>query len=134
MNEPELATYIGYSVSDLSPEAVGKAAKILLSRDDQTIIITRGRAGVIAVRRGAKLVVPAHVAEAADTTGAGDCFCGVLVAALSDGMALGAAIGRANAAAAIAVRKAGAAAASPTAADVDSFLALSIGAPARLTH
>ena len=86
------------------------------------MIVTRGKRGAVAVRRGAKLVVEAHTAEAADTTGAGDCFCGALVAALAKGMALTAAINHANAAAALAVRRTGAANALPTSMEVDAFL------------
>ncbi|MEC3909802.1 ribokinase [Sphingobium sp. CR2-8] len=134
INEPELGAYIGSSVSGLTEDQIGDAAKALLSRDDQTVIVTRGRAGVIAIRSGAKLVVSAHQAEAVDTTGAGDCFCGTLVAALSDGLALGAAIERANAAASIAVRKAGAATALPTADEVDEFLASRARVQPHLSH
>ncbi len=122
LNEPELAAYSGRQIDDASVETIGAIAKDLLSHDEQTMIVTRGKRGAVAVRRGAKLVVEAHAGDAADTTGAGDCFCGTLVAALAAGVPLGAAINRANAAAALAVRRSGAANALPDAAEVDAFL------------
>lgn len=124
VNEPELSTYSGNPLGDATLEAIGLAAKQLISHDDQTIIVTRGSKGAIAVRRGAKLVVAAHATAVTDTTGAGDCFCGTLVAALARGEPLGSAINRANAAAALAVRRSGAAAL-PTLAEVDTFLSTS---------
>ena len=114
--------------------AVTAAARHLLCNEDQTIIVTRGRQGVVAVRHGASLVVEARQVAVADTTGAGDCFCGVLVAGLSEGLALGAAIERANAAAAIAVGRSGAAASSPTRVELDGFLASMPQSGARLRH
>lgn len=122
INEPELSIYAGGMPDDANLADIGAAAKKLLSHDEQTIIVTRGKQGAVAVRRDAKLAVEAHPTEAADTTGAGDCFCGTLVAALAQGATLGAAISRANAAAALAVRQAGAADALPTSLEVDTFL------------
>lgn len=125
VNEPELSTYSGNPLGDATLETISSAAKRLLSHDDQTIIVTRGSKGAIAVRRGAKLVVAAHSTEVTDTTGAGDCFCGTLVATLARGEPLGSAINCANAAAALAVRRSGAADALPTSAELDAFLSTS---------
>jgi len=58
-----------------------------------------------------------------DTTGAGDCVCGALAAGLDRGLPLPAAMAFANAAAALSVTRAGAAASMPTAAEVDALLA-----------
>jgi ribokinase len=57
-----------------------------------------------------------------DTTGAGDCFCGVLAAGLSKGLDLRLALERANAAAAISVTRMGAISSMPSAEEVDALL------------
>jgi sugar/nucleoside kinase (ribokinase family) len=67
--------------------------------------------------------VAAPAVTAVDTTGAGDAHSGVFLAGLAAGLTTGAAARRANAAAALAVTKAGAAT-SPTRAELDRFLAL----------
>ena len=59
--------------------------------------------------------VPSH---AADTTGAGDCFLGVLAASLAEGQDLLPALERANAAAAISVTRPGAVDAMPHGAEL----------------
>jgi ribokinase len=61
--------------------------------------------------------------QAVDTTGAGDCFCGALAAGLDRGLALPAAMAFANAAAALSVTRAGAAASIPMSAEVEALLA-----------
>ncbi|WP_207540827.1 PfkB family carbohydrate kinase [Sabulicella rubraurantiaca] len=58
----------------------------------------------------------------ADTVGAGDAWCGVLAAALDCGLPMAAAMRRANAAAALACTRPGAAAAMPQAAETDALL------------
>jgi sugar/nucleoside kinase (ribokinase family) len=66
--------------------------------------------------------VAAPAVTAADTTGAGDAHSGVFLAGLAAGLTPGEAARRANAAAALAVTRAGAAT-SPTRAELDRFLA-----------
>jgi ribokinase len=67
--------------------------------------------------------VPAFAILPVDTTGAGDCWCGVLAASLDRGLPVEAAMRRAAAAAAIACTRPGAAAAMPSAAETEAFLA-----------
>ncbi len=108
-----------------------EAARRLLRRTGQADVIVRaGPAGcVLALRtagpgmsHGLSLTqVAAPAVTAVDTTGAGDAHSGVFLAALAGGMTPGAAAGRANAAAAIAVTRPGAAVA-PTRAELDQFL------------
>ncbi|WP_343896203.1 PfkB family carbohydrate kinase [Craurococcus roseus] len=69
--------------------------------------------------------MPAFPVAAIDTTGAGDCWCGVLAAALEAGAPLEGAMLRAAAAAAIACTRPGAAAAMPGAAETEAFLRFS---------
>lgn len=88
------------------------------------VVVTRGEAGAEAASAEGNAVAPAFpVRSAVDTTGAGDCWCGVLAAALDRGAPLAVAMRRAAAAAAIACTRPGAAAAMPEAAETDALLA-----------
>ena len=109
-----------------------EAARRLVRRSDRADIIVRnGPDGcVLAVRvpgagTGHSLSL-SHVAApavtAVDTTGAGDAHSGVFLAGLAAGLTTGEAARRANAAAALAVTRSGAAT-SPTRAELDRFLA-----------
>lgn len=91
-----------------------------LLRADQSIVLTEGANGVTLIQAAATHHWPAHEVEAIDTTGAGDCFCGVLAASLAAGIDLSQAIRRANVAAALSVTRLGAAPAMPRAHEVDS--------------
>jgi len=66
--------------------------------------------------------IQAPAVTAVDTTGAGDAHCGVFLAALADGLTASDAARRANAAAALAVTRPGAAV-SPSRGELDQFLA-----------
>jgi ribokinase len=86
------------------------------------VAVTLGEAGVQAATAGGVIAVPAFPVTPVDTTGAGDCWCGVLCAALDRGLGLEAAMRRASAAAAIACTRPGAAASSPIASETDALL------------
>ncbi|WP_135467578.1 PfkB family carbohydrate kinase [Crenalkalicoccus roseus] len=86
------------------------------------VAVTRGAAGAEAATAEGALHQPAFPVATRDSTGAGDCWCGVLAAALDRGLPLAAAMRRAAAAAAIACTRDGAAAC-PEAAETDAFLA-----------
>lgn len=66
---------------------------------------------------------PAFPVSPVDTTGAGDCFFGYLLAGISQGADMARSLRLASAAAAVQVTRPGAAAAIPTRAEVDLFLA-----------
>jgi ribokinase len=88
------------------------------------VVVTRGAEGAEWIAAGAEsLAVPAVTVEAVDTTGAGDCFAGALVAALDDGMTEGQALRYAAAAAAIQVTRPGTSAAMPDRGEVEALLA-----------
>jgi ribokinase len=87
------------------------------------VVVTRGEQGSEAATAAGPHYQPAFQALAVDTTGAGDCWCGTLAAALDAGEDLPAAMRRASAAAAIAVGREGAATAMPTAAETEALLA-----------
>jgi ribokinase len=84
------------------------------------IVITRGEAGVEAATRHGPLRLPAHPIIAVDTTGAGDCFTGVLAAALDRGVPLEQALRRANAAAGLCCTRAGTQGSMPDSAAIEA--------------
>jgi sugar/nucleoside kinase (ribokinase family) len=104
-----------------------EAARRLARRTRRAGVIVRsGPDGcVLATREHARSLshVAAPAVTAVDTTGAGDAHSGVFLAGLAAGLRPGEAARRANAAAALAVTRAGAATA-PTRAELDRFLAV----------
>ena len=105
----ELSRATGSALADLPVEAV---------------IVTRGAGGAEWIEPGGETVaVPAVEVEPVDTTGAGDCFAGSLVAALDDGMTPDQAVRYAAAAAAIQVTRPGTSAAMPDRGEVEALLA-----------
>jgi ribokinase len=109
VNQSELAFYAGGP--EPANEADGlDAARRLISRADQMVIVTLGAAGVVAVTAQEHIIVPGCRAQVVDTTGAGDCFCGVLAAAFAEGRSLPDALSLANLAAALSTEHPGAAA------------------------
>jgi sugar/nucleoside kinase (ribokinase family) len=117
-----------------------EAARVLIARTGRVGVIVRtGRSGcVLALRAPAPggtaapasgaapavslSLIPAPAVVAVDTTGAGDAHAGVFLAGLAAALPPGAAVSRANAAAALAVTRAGPAE-SPSRAELDAFLA-----------
>ena len=87
------------------------------------LVITRGGDGADYHGQAGAFHQPAFPVSPVDTTGAGDCFFGYLLAGLACGEDIGTSLHRASAAAAIQVTHPGAAAAIPTRAAVDEFLA-----------
>jgi ribokinase len=86
---------------------------MLLQGRCQAVIVTLGAEGVWLVTGEDAVHLPAPAVTVVDTTGAGDCFCGVLAAGLAQGLDLEAAIARAVAAASLSVTRSGAAPAMP---------------------
>ena len=122
VNQTELATYAKLDREPSRLEDVSVAARKLMSRPDQTIIVTLGSTGVAAVRRDEAFLVEGKKVKAVDTVGAGDCFCGALAACLAANMDLREAVEHANAAAALSVQKPGAAPSMPSRREVEQFL------------
>lgn len=120
LNEHELAQFSGASCPASDEAAIAEAARSLMVRDDQAIIVTLGARGTQIIDATGSRRIPARMVTVTDTTGAGDCFCGVLAASLARGAALADAVGRANLAASLAVQRSGAAAAMPTEAEIDA--------------
>jgi ribokinase len=109
VNEGELALFADEDEPATADEAE-RLARRLCGRTDQGVIVTLGPAGALAVGGFGVLRAEGHAAAVLDTTGAGDCFCGVLAAALAEGRDLAGALALANAAASVSVEQAGAAA------------------------
>ncbi|MCY4019989.1 MAG: ribokinase [Chloroflexi bacterium] len=119
-NETELESLSGGPVSD-----VAAAARSLMTREEQTVVVTMGAQGAQVVSRDRTDPLPTFKVDVVDTTGAGDAFNGALAVALAEGKSLQDAVRFANATAALCVTKAGAAGSAPHRADVDALLAAS---------
>jgi ribokinase len=123
VNQTEVAKFAGLAKEPETLDAAAGAARRLISRPGQTVVVTLGAAGAAAVSANEAFMVAGLPANVVDTTGAGDCFCGVLAAALSEGADLRTAMTAANAAAGLSTEKPGAAPAMPTRAAIEARLA-----------
>jgi ribokinase len=89
-----------------------------------TLIVTLGGDGLEAfLPEGNGFQLPAFKVRPVDTTGAGDCFCGVLAAGLDRNIPLREAAERASAGAALSCTRAGAQTSFPTSLEIDAQLA-----------
>ena len=118
-NEVETESLSGVRVSTATDAE--RAAKVLLSKGLSAVILTLGERGALLLTSDMTQQVPAYSVEVADTTAAGDAFCGALATALARGENLVDAVAFANAAGALAVTVLGAAPSMPTAAQVEAF-------------
>jgi ribokinase len=107
LNNVEARALLGTDV----PET---AVRLLADRGVSTAIVTLGADGAVALASGRLRRIPAIPAHAVDTAGAGDTFCGALIAALTLGFDLDASLAVAIAAAAITVTRPGTQSAFPT--------------------
>jgi ribokinase len=115
VNEGELAALTGVQ---------GDIARGMAALEVACVVVTLGSRGCCARVGMQRLVQPAFAVQALDTTGAGDTFCGTLVAALSGGMAFASALRRACAASALACTRLGAQAGVPSYDEVERLLAV----------
>ncbi len=120
VNQAEAAELAGAPLAATTSEAMAQAEHLagLARRPGQTVVVTLGEGGAVAVGPEGPIVVAGERVTAVDTTGAGDCFLGVLAAGLAEGRPLADVLLRANRAAALAVTRAGTVAAMPTAAEL----------------
>jgi ribokinase len=120
LNEHEaslLATRMG-----LAPAMPAELAAPLAQRLGTTAIVTLGPEGAVGAKGDRIWQVPSLPVKAVDTTGAGDCFVGVLAAAMDRGLELQPAMRRACVAASMACTLIGAAPSFPTGAAVNSTM------------
>ncbi len=84
-----------------------------LRKGKQAIILTLGDKGLLYLKGGHQIKLPAHKVKAVDTTGASDCFVGAFAVALAEGRDITSALEFANAAASVSVQKFGASSSLP---------------------
>ena len=123
LNETELGFLTGTELADTDDyERFVEAARLLQMGESKTVCVTLGKRGIVALINGRQHVDIGRAVKAVDSTGAGDCFVGVVAALLADGQPLTSAFGYANIAAAICVQRMGAAPSMPTIAEISAFL------------
>ncbi len=113
VNEGELRTLAGNS---------GSVADCLTRLPCDAVVVTLGARGCVARQGGTFHLQTGFKVPVVDTTGAGDTFCGVLVAALAGQHTMADALRQASAAAALACTEMGAQSSVPHAADVAALL------------
>lgn len=122
-NETEFELFAGkQNLSDAAREAEMRA---IHGRTGQTLIVTLGADGVIAIRKGDVFRTPGLKIEPVDTVGAGDSFCGYLAASLDAGLTFADCLRRAAVAGSLACLKRGAQPSIPDAAAVDASVSAS---------
>lgn len=114
VNEGELSVMAG---------AEGTIAQRVARLSLPGVVVTLGPRGCYARVEGRTWLQPGFRVDAVDTTGAGDTFCGTLVAGLAAGAAMDETLRRASAASALACTRLGAQTSVPTQAEVDALLA-----------
>jgi ribokinase len=118
VNETEIET-----ICEQQIDAIGEGRVIdkLLSMGAKTVILTLGKKGCMVKSKTIYEHIPAFEVNTVDSTAAGDTFCGALVAQLSKGVHIVAAIKFATAAAAICVTRIGAQPSIPKESDIINF-------------
>jgi len=111
-------TLAAFGISDVPDE---EAAHVLADHVPSNVVVTLGDKGAYGVVEGAHMLVPTKRLDPVDSTGAGDAFCGVLTAALSEGEAPAQALKFASAAGALASQGIGAQEALPPKSAVTEF-------------
>jgi sugar/nucleoside kinase (ribokinase family) len=103
---------------------VARAGALLQSCRAQTVVVTLGPRGALAVDRASQRVqISAYPAKLCDTTGAGDAFNGAFLAASVRGANLHAAVDQACAAASLCIERRGARAGLPTLSELTVHMA-----------
>ncbi len=127
-NETELSLLAGrtpapsanQTISDLA--SVETAARSLVTREAQTVIVTLGADGALIVNQNGAKHIPSFKVNVVDTTAAGDAFIGGFAAALLNNKPLEDAIQYACACGALAVTQFGAQPSLPTKEEVEQFV------------
>ena len=119
-NRSEASRLSGIEVKDM--ESAREAAKAILDRGPQSVIITLGGDGSLVYDGQEFTFIEATKVEAVDTTAAGDTFNGVLATMVAEGRNLIDAAREASVAAAISVTRMGAQPATPTRSEVAAMV------------
>lgn len=119
-NEVEAAGLLG--VEDYFSITPAERAGAWRSLGAQNVVVTLGRNGCEWFdKTNHRRDFPAVEVKAVDTVGAGDAFCGILIAMLADGIDIETAIGYANAGAALSVTRRGAQSGLPNREELENF-------------
>lgn len=110
-NETEAEMLTGVSVTDA--DSAARAARGLLDKGVQNVIITMGSSGAFFMNNSKLLMIPSPEVKVLDTTAAGDVFNGVLAVQLADNRDWEVAISIACKAASISVTRMGAQSSAP---------------------
>lgn len=119
-NETELSLLTNQRVDDLA--SAEKAAKTLLERGAQNVIVTLGANGALIVNKELTKHIPAFKVDVIDTTAAGDAFIGGFASALLQNKPLEEAVRYGCACGALATTKFGAQPSLPTREEVERFI------------
>jgi ribokinase len=122
-NEGELALLTNQTVNDIS--SAENAAKILLGRGAQTIVVTLGANGALIVTKESTKHIPPFKVNVVDTTAAGDAFIGGFASALLQNKSLEEAVRYGCACGALATTKFGAQPSLPAKEEVENLLSKS---------
>lgn len=118
-NETELQLLSGHNTDTL--EEIKAAGAILMKSGIKSLIVTLGSKGCYYMDKSNGEFYPSYRVKMTDSTAAGDCFNGALVAALGRGESMHDAIHYAMKASAISVSRAGAQPSLPTLEDMENF-------------
>lgn len=120
LNETEAELISGIKVDTFAD--AHKAADVIVNKGVKKVIITMGSRGSMLKDEDGYIEVPAHKVEAADTTAAGDTFCGAVAVAIAEGKTLKDGIEFATKCSAVTVTKMGAQASIPTRKEVENTI------------
>ncbi|MFK7814045.1 MAG: ribokinase [Maribacter sp.] len=118
-NETEIKILTGIAIENES--SMKDAAKVLLAKGVDNVIITLGSQGSFFMNASENFRVPAPKVTAVDTTAAGDVFNGFLSVCIADNMNWQDSIAMASKAAALSVTKMGAQDTAPTKEEINQF-------------
>ena len=118
-NETEAEKLTGIHIE--SEDDAGEAAGRLFEQGVENVIITLGSKGSMVCTRRRFEFVPSRPVKAVDTTGAGDCYNGALIAALAEGKDIFQAAHVATQAAAISVTRLGAQTSAPYRIEIENI-------------
>lgn len=119
-NQAEAEVLSGVPLAD--DKSFETAAKALLSKGVETVVITLGARGAFLAEAGTFEIIPAFAVKPIDTTAAGDVFNGALAVSIGEGIDVPEAVRFANAAAALSVQKLGAQPSAPERTEIFDFL------------
>ncbi len=121
LNETELNFISGMS-ADVTDDNSIKGAVNRIKHANLAVVVTIGSRGVVMCTDENIIRIPGREVKAIDTTGAGDCFVGVLAASITKGYSLTESIGLANIAASISVTREGAGPSMPSMDEVSALI------------